>query len=49
MAEPTGFFELRTVADLRTKLNSDLLDLLAVPTNSYIAFNLFVTAEHLLD
>ena len=44
-----GIFDLRTPADLRRKLNNENQQLIAQPTNAYIAFNLFVTAEHLLD
>jgi hypothetical protein len=44
-----GIFELRTTADLRRKLNREYERLSDDPTNSYIAFNLFLTAEHLLD
>ena len=44
-----GVFELRTPADLRRKLIADLSQLKSRPTDSYSAFNFFVTAEALLD
>jgi hypothetical protein len=44
-----GFFELRTPGDLRCKLNVEYSRLRHAPTDSYTAFNFFVTAEHMLD
>lgn len=52
MAKPThhvDFFDLRTPADLFRKIESDLAALERAPTDSHIAFNLFVTLEHLPD
>ncbi len=46
---PNGIFNLRTASDLRQKLRHDLDRLKWSPTNTYEAFNFFVTAEHLLD
>ena len=43
------FFELRTPADLFCKLESDLASLEASGQDTRIAFNFFVTAEHLPD
>jgi hypothetical protein len=44
-----GFFELQTPADLLRKLRADLEDMKRQPRNSYLAFNFFVTAEHMKD
>jgi len=44
-----GIFELKTPQDLLEKLRFDLLQLESDPTNGYLAFNLFVTAEHMKD
>lgn len=44
-----GFFELRSTDDLLRKLRHDLGLLKADRTNTYLAFNLFVTAEHMKD
>lgn len=44
-----GIFELRTAADLYRKLGADYETLAAAPTNSYAAYNFFVTAWHLLE
>ncbi len=44
-----GFFELQTPGDLLRKLRADLEDLKKQPRNSYLAFNFFVTAEHMKD
>lgn len=44
-----GLFTLRTAVDLRCKLNHDYQRMLAAPTDSYAAFDFFVTAEHMLD
>jgi hypothetical protein len=43
------FFELKTPADLFHKLESDLAALEASCQDTRIAFNFFVTAEHLPD
>jgi hypothetical protein len=45
--EMEGTFELRTPQDLLEKLRFDLRELGNDPTNSYLAFNFFVTAEHM--
>lgn len=44
-----GLFELQTPADLLRKLRSDFEELKKQPRNSYLAFNFFVTAEHMKD
>jgi hypothetical protein len=44
-----GLFELKTPRDLLLKLKFDLKALKREPTNTYLAFNLFVTAEHMKD
>jgi len=44
-----GWFELRTVDDLLAKLERDLEKLRLRPHDVDLAFNFFVTAEHLLD
>lgn len=52
MTNPTHhipFFDLRTPADLFRKAECDLAALEKAPTDSYLAFNLFVTLEHLPD
>jgi len=43
------FFELRTPADLFRKLEADLEALEATYEDTRVAFNFFVTAEHLPD
>jgi hypothetical protein len=43
------FFQLNTAADLRAKLERDLDQLKSNPMSSDVAFNFFITAEHLLD
>jgi hypothetical protein len=43
------FFELKTPADLFRKLESDLTALQASSQDTRLAFNFFVTAEHLPD
>ena len=45
----SGLFELKSALDLRRKLQHEYRQLEADPSNSYIAFNFFVTAEHMLD
>lgn len=52
MTKPTHhipFFDLTTPADLFHKAEYDLAALEKAPTDTYIAFNLFVTLEHLPD
>lgn len=52
MTKPTHhipFFDLKTPADLFHKAEHDLAALEKAPTDSYTAFNLFVTLEHLPD
>jgi hypothetical protein len=44
-----GIFTLRTADDLRLKLKRDLEKLKKDPLNGDLAFNFFVTAEHMLD
>lgn len=44
-----GLFQLRTPGDLFEKLEWELEELRKDPSNPWIAFNLFVTAEHLPD
>ena len=44
-----GFFELANASDLLKKLNHDFEQLKKNPDNTYVAFNFFVTAEHMLD
>jgi len=44
-----GVFTLTTARDLLAKLQHDYQLLSASPNDPYIAFNFFVTAEHLLD
>jgi hypothetical protein len=43
------FFELTTAAQLFQKMESDMAALVAFNSNSHLAFNFFVTAEHLPD
>lgn len=43
------FFELKSAADLFCKLEDDLAHMEAAGQDSRIAFNFFVTAEHLPD
>jgi len=45
----TGIFDLRNAPDLLKKLQHEYRQLEAAPGNAYIAFNFFVTAEHMLD
>jgi hypothetical protein len=44
-----GLFQLRSPADLLAKLRHDLDRLRRDPDDPYTAFDLFVTAEHMLD
>jgi len=43
------FFELRTAVDLFSKIEDDLKALEASPFDARLAFNFFVTVEHLPD
>jgi len=45
----TGIFCLRTASDLREKLRRDMVKVKSEPLNPDVAFNFFVTAEHMLD
>ena len=49
MTEMKGIFELNTSRDLLEKLRFDVRQLENDPTNTYLAFNFFVTAEHMKD
>lgn len=49
MADFDGFAELRTSNDLIVKLSHDLVRLKSSPNNQYIAFDFFITAEHIID
>lgn len=44
-----GIFSLQSPKDLLAKLQSDYEALCVEPGNSYLAYNFFVTAEHMLD
>lgn len=44
-----GIFDLRSPEDLRRKLLADYELLKATPDDVYLAFNFFVTAEHIPD
>jgi len=44
-----GFFELKTAQDLLCKLKREFTQLQRAPLNQDIAFNLFITAEHIAD
>lgn len=44
-----GLFQLRTVDDLLAKLRHDHQRLQQAPNDAYVAFDFFVTAEHMLD
>jgi hypothetical protein len=44
-----GLFNLTTARDLFAKLRADIDQLRREPTNTYAAFNFFVTAEHMKD
>ena len=44
-----GLFQLQTAHDLLAKLQHDHKRLQTDPNDPYVAFDLFVTAEHLLD
>lgn len=44
-----GLFQLQTVGDLLAKLRHDYQRLQQDPNDAYVAFDFFVTAEHMLD
>lgn len=44
-----GFFLLRTADDMLSKLQWELNNLRESPDNCWVAFNFFVTADHLSD
>jgi len=44
-----GFGELQSVSDLLKKLEYDLSRVNESPTDTYAAFDFFVTAEHMID
>ena len=44
-----GIFELSKPTDLLKKLHHEFEQLRKEPDNTYVAFNFFVTAEHILD
>src|SRR6266536_6294597 len=44
-----GLFGLSNSADLFKKLECEFDQLIAEPTNAYLAYNFFVTAWHLLE
>ncbi len=49
MAAYAGFFELRTPQDLLRKLRHDYQRIAQSPTDTYAAFDFFVTAHHMID
>jgi len=49
MSTHIDFFELRTAADLFRKIEDDLKAMEASPDDARLAFNFFVTVEHLPD
>jgi hypothetical protein len=49
MGQFKGFFELQTPADLLAKLRHDYQRLKDSPTDTYAAFDFFVTGYHMLD
>lgn len=49
MTKMSGFFELRSWLDLHDKLEWEFKQLSATPDDTYIAYNFFVTAWHLLE
>ena len=49
MSRPKGFFELKTPSDLLAKLRHDYQRLQSSPTDTYAAFDFFVTGYHMLD
>jgi hypothetical protein len=44
-----GLFQLRAPRDLLAKLRHDYQRLSEAPNDAYVAFDFFVTAEHILD
>jgi hypothetical protein len=44
-----GIFTLASAKDLLAKLRHDLEEFQLDPKNPYVAFNFFVTAEHMID
>ena len=46
---PKGFFELKTAADLLVKAEADFVAMERAPGDSWLAFNFFVTVEHIPD
>lgn len=48
-ARMRGFGSLNSAKDLLKKLEADFEGLRAAPTDTYLAYNFFVTAEHMLD
>jgi len=44
-----GLFQLQTARDLLAKLGHDYERLRNSPNDAYVAFDFFVTAEHILD
>ena len=49
MGQFKGFFELQKPADLLAKLRHDYQRLQNAPTDTYAAFDFFVTGYHMLD
>ena len=49
MGQFKGFFELQKPADLLDKLRHDYKRLQSVPTDTYAAYDFFVTGYHMLD
>ena len=47
MSLPPGIFTLKTATELLGKLESDFAQLQTDPTDPYVCFNFFVTAEHM--
>ena len=49
MSRFKGFFELKTPSDLLAKLQHDYQRLQSSPTDTYAAFDFFITGYHILD
>jgi hypothetical protein len=49
MSQFEGFFEIQTPGDLLAKLRHDYERLKSSPTDTYAAFDFFVTGHHMLD
>ena len=49
MGQFKGFFELQKPADLLAKLRHDYKRLQSMPTDTYAAYDFFVTGYHMLD